>query len=93
MSTAILISKYLYNQWIATATSLYLTHAFLSGPTSPNSLSHHLDVSTTNKNHQVISPKAKSVGLDMNRNWRYKWQPDIPASASNFTKLIIFLSY
>jgi len=38
------------------------------------------------KNRQVISPQAKCIGLDMGRNWGYKWQPDVPASAGNFTK-------
>ncbi|TFK96150.1 hypothetical protein BDV98DRAFT_536976 [Pterulicium gracile] len=27
------------------------------------------------KNRQVVEPKAKCVGLDMNRNWGYKWKP------------------
>lgn len=94
-------------EWIATATSLYLAHALLSDPSSPNSLSHLLDVFDFHiipvpnpdgydytweydrywyKNRQVTSPRAKCVGLDMNRNWGYKWQPDVPASAGNFTK-------
>ncbi|KAF8994725.1 hypothetical protein BDQ17DRAFT_1081805 [Cyathus striatus] len=28
------------------------------------------------KNRQIISPKAKCIGIDMNRNWGYKWKPD-----------------
>ncbi|KAG7095009.1 hypothetical protein E1B28_005803 [Marasmius oreades] len=27
------------------------------------------------KNRQVMGPKEKCVGLDMNRNWGYKWKP------------------
>ncbi|KAI0070746.1 hypothetical protein K474DRAFT_1631397 [Panus rudis PR-1116 ss-1] len=27
------------------------------------------------KNRQVVGPNAKCVGIDMNRNWGYKWKP------------------
>ncbi|KAF9261640.1 Zn-dependent exopeptidase [Marasmius fiardii PR-910] len=27
------------------------------------------------KNRQVIGPREKCVGVDMNRNWGYKWEP------------------
>ncbi|KII85696.1 hypothetical protein PLICRDRAFT_701174 [Plicaturopsis crispa FD-325 SS-3] len=34
------------------------------------------------KNRMVLGPDAKCVGLDMNRNWGYKWKP----TATNFAK-------
>ncbi|ESK86962.1 zinc carboxypeptidase [Moniliophthora roreri MCA 2997] len=27
------------------------------------------------KNRQIMGPRAKCIGLDMNRNWGYKWKP------------------
>jgi len=27
------------------------------------------------KNRQILGPNAKCVGIDMNRNWGYKWKP------------------
>jgi extracellular matrix protein 14 len=83
-------------EWVATAASLYLTHALLSNSSEPHSLSHLLDtfdfhiIPAPNpdgydytwgggrfwyKNRMVLGPNAECVGIDMNRNWGYKWDP------------------
>jgi len=83
-------------EWIATSTVMYLTHALVSDPSEPYSLSallNHFDfhvILVPNpdgyvytwekdrlwyKNRQVIGPSERCVGIDMNRNWGYKWKP------------------
>ncbi|KAA1472588.1 hypothetical protein DENSPDRAFT_838908 [Dentipellis sp. KUC8613] len=90
-------------EWVATAASLYLTHALVANASEPGSLAYLLKdykfyiVPVPNpdgylytwehdrfwyKNRLDLGPQAKCTGVDMNRNWGYKWKRDAADSAN-----------
>ncbi|KAF9443913.1 peptidase M14 [Macrolepiota fuliginosa MF-IS2] len=94
-------------EWIATATSTYLTHALVANASEPHSLRYLLEtfdfhiIPAPNpdgysytwevdrywyKNRQVLGPHTKCMGVDMNRNWGFKWKStvgDVPMVAAS----------
>jgi len=76
-------------EWVATATTLYLAHALVTSLQGLLDKFDFYVIPTPNpdgytytwesdrfwyKNRQIMGPNVKCIGLDMGRNWGYKWK-------------------
>ncbi|KIK63962.1 hypothetical protein GYMLUDRAFT_40174 [Collybiopsis luxurians FD-317 M1] len=76
-------------EWVATSTSMFLAHSLVTSLESlldnfdfyvipsPNPDGYAYTWESDRywyKNRQIMGPNAKCVGLDMGRNWGYKWK-------------------
>ncbi|KAF9061924.1 hypothetical protein BDP27DRAFT_1337417 [Rhodocollybia butyracea] len=86
-------------EWVATATSLYLAHSLVTSlehllnhydfyiipNPNPDGYTYTWEFDRFwYKNRQIMGPNEKCTGLDMGRNWGYKWKDHATGGGDNF---------
>ncbi|KAF5391134.1 hypothetical protein D9757_003025 [Collybiopsis confluens] len=86
-------------EWVATSTSLFLAHALLTShelllekydfyiipSPNPDGYTYTWEIDRFwYKNRQLMGAHAKCIGLDMGRNWGYKWKSRAIDGGDNF---------